>query len=76
MLTKLILSEPAEDLSQKFPVANAIYEKIGADGSWERASQDEQNRAIAQIGSIAHLAKKDTDLAHLKQTLDAAGLDA
>lgn len=71
LLTKMVLSEPQEDLEKKFPVANAIYDKMWENDWWDKSALDEQNQAITQIASMAHLAKDGIDGANIQNELRA-----
>jgi len=54
LIAQLALSELQNNLKQKFPIANALYDKIGEDNFWQEAEQNQQQQAIQQIVSTAH----------------------
>ena len=71
LLTKMVLSEPQEELKKKFPVANVIYDKMWENDWWDKSALDEQNQAINQIAFMVHLAKDGIDAENIQNELRA-----
>lgn len=70
LLAKMVLREPERDVLQKTPVANALYEKIGENGFWQKDAREQQNQMLNQIADLAHRANSGLDFFVLKDLLD------
>lgn len=75
LLLKMALREPEKETLQKTPVANALYDKIGEDGFWQKENGEKQNQMLNQIADLAHRANAGLDFLVLQNVLNKTTLD-